>query len=242
MKPIQAVWGMVLVALLASSFMLSWQFHHYMDYAYAFWYHSLNIEQHIDKYAPQNRFIKGFQETSTQQHIDLFGEIVDAVHSHGQGLANIAFTDQQGGRHILLREPEVIHLQDVANLIDTLTLAGWVCATFSLVGIFLLVRQKVAIHLLSQLGFVLSLILILMILMFAIGPKDVFYQMHIWVFPEEHQWFFYYQESLMSTLMKAPDLFGGIAASLSLLALIIFLVFMMCLARLTAAFDNPDTA
>mgnify|MGYP007022672661 CR=1 FL=1 len=36
------------------------------------------------------------------------------------------------------------------------------------------------------------------------------------------QWFFYYQESLMSTLMKAPDLFAGIAVQIALLAVIIY--------------------
>jgi len=59
---------------------------------------------------------------------------------------------------------------------------------------------------------------------FIVGPKDVFYQMHIWVFPDNHQWFFYYQDSLMSTMMKAPDLFAGIAAQIVLLALLLFSV------------------
>jgi hypothetical protein len=44
------------------------------------------------------------------------------------------------------------------------------------------------------------------------GPVNVFYKLHTWIFPADHQWFFYYQESLMTTLMKAPDIFGGIAA------------------------------
>tara|TARA_Y100000588_G_scaffold356149_1_gene412087 strand:- start:498 stop:764 length:267 start_codon:yes stop_codon:yes gene_type:complete len=59
---------------------------------------------------------------------------------------------------------------------------------------------------------------------FALGPKQVFYWFHIKVFPEGHQWFFYYQESLMSTLMKAPDLFGFIAVLIAVLTLSIFCV------------------
>ena len=51
-------------------------------------------------------------------------------------------------------------------------------------------------------------------LLVIVGPKKLFYAFHIWVFPVEHQWFFYWEQSLMSTLMKAPDLFGGIAVAL----------------------------
>ena len=43
--------------------------------------------------------------------------------------------------------------------------------------------------------------------------------MHEWVFPAEHQWFFYYQESLMTVLMKAPDLFGAIAILIAVLGI-----------------------
>jgi hypothetical protein len=53
------------------------------------------------------------------------------------------------------------------------------------------------------------------------GPTQVFYQFHLWIFPADHQWFFYWQDSLMSTLMKAPVLFGGIAAVIALGALLL---------------------
>jgi hypothetical protein len=59
-----------------------------------------------------------------------------------------------------------------------------------------------------------------------IGPVKAFYWLHTLVFPPGHEWFFYYEDSLMSTMMKAPDLFGYIAllwASLSLLLLIVSL-------------------
>ena len=58
----------------------------------------------------------------------------------------------------------------------------------------------------------------------TLGGKAVFYQLHIWIFPANHQWFFYYQDSLMSTMMKAPDLFAYIAISLSLLGLLFFVL------------------
>jgi uncharacterized membrane protein len=54
----------------------------------------------------------------------------------------------------------------------------------------------------------------------TVGFREVFYAFHEAIFPPDHQWFFYYQDSLMSTMMKAPFLFGYIAAALVALALV----------------------
>jgi hypothetical protein len=56
--------------------------------------------------------------------------------------------------------------------------------------------------------------------------------MHIFVFPDNHQWFFYYQDSLMSTLMKAPDLFAGIAIQIVLVGLILYGVMLLAIKKL----------
>jgi len=61
-----------------------------------------------------------------------------------------------------------------------------------------------------MLGFALGLSTLGAIVM-ALGPKAVFYWAHTKIFPAGHQWFFYYEESLMTTLMKAPDIFAFIA-------------------------------
>jgi hypothetical protein len=45
----------------------------------------------------------------------------------------------------------------------------------------------------------------------VVGPVQVFYVLHELVFPAGHEWFFYYQDSLMSMMMQAPNLFGPIA-------------------------------
>lgn len=55
-----------------------------------------------------------------------------------------------------------------------------------------------------------------------VGPEKVFNQLHIWVFPDDHQWFFYYQDSLMSTMMFAPHLFGWIGLAWTILIVFIF--------------------
>jgi hypothetical protein len=53
------------------------------------------------------------------------------------------------------------------------------------------------------------------------------------VFPEGHQWFFYYQDSLMSTLMKAPYLFGYIALALLVLTLALLTALLAAASRTT---------
>jgi hypothetical protein len=80
---------------------------------------------------------------------------------------------------------------------------------------------------------IFALLLILMTAAFMIwGAKAIFYQMHILVFPDDHQWFFYYQDSLMSTLMKAPDLFAGIAIQIVLVGLVLYGVMLFSMKKL----------
>ena len=57
----------------------------------------------------------------------------------------------------------------------------------------------------------------------------MFYQVHVGICPAEHQWFFYYQESLMTTLMHAPQLFGVIAVAIIALALLLYGLLLLAL-------------
>ena len=79
---------------------------------------------------------------------------------------------------------------------------------------------------------IIGFILCCGVLLVLVGPVEVFYALHEWVFPANHQWFFYYEDSLMSTLMKAPDLFGAIALLLSGLAAVIFVALNFLVSRL----------
>jgi hypothetical protein len=63
--------------------------------------------------------------------------------------------------------------------------------------------------------------------------KTFFYWLHTVVFPSDHQWFFYYEESLMSTLMKAPYLFAPISIMLLLFALIMWTLHLVLLRKIT---------
>lgn len=237
MKISQALWSLVLLSGLLAALMTSWTLHKYVDYGYGFWYDQLNIGEHIDKYGPRNRYIKGFHHLEREAHLALFSDIVEAVHTQGQGLETIEFTDRLGRTKHLLREPEIVHLQDVARLIDVLSIAGGVSLLFAAVGVWYLRSRRVAVEWKSQGKLFAGLLGVIGLVVLLIGPKQVFYYMHVLIFPDDHQWFFYYQESLMSTMMKAPDLFGGIAITLIGLGLTLFAGFVALLVRIISA-DN----
>lgn len=225
----QAAWSLVLLAALLAALFVSWQAHRPFDYGYGFWYDQMAISEHIDRYGPRNRYIRGLEDLDRAEHLQLFGGIVDAVHQQGDGLEALEFTDDKRRTKRLLRTPEVVHLQDVANLIDVLTWVGWMAVAVAVVGTALLVRARVQIRWAQQGAILAGLAVALAALLLIVGPTAVFYQLHIWVFPEEHQWFFYYQDSLMSTMMKAPDLFGGIGATIGALGVCIYLMYLKVL-------------
>lgn len=198
--------------------------HKWTDFTYPLWYQALDIEQHIKKYAPQNRFNKqDFAETNKAQHIKGFTDINLAIHQHGQGLDKISYPGRAGMEKPLLTQSEVIHLTDVAKLIDKLGLI-WLINLVPFIACCTYIRHKkprppsLRVALVLSLGLLASVFLVLA----SFGFTKVFYYLHQVVFPANHQWFFYYQDSLMSTLMKAPDLFAAIGLTLCLLALIIY--------------------
>ncbi len=212
----------LLTLILALS--LSWLVLGQMNFLYGLFHDRAGIGAGIDHYGPKNRYKPGFGETSREQRIQLFAEINRAVHNGGEGLNDIFYqTRSSEGRQRLLREPEVVHLQDVADLIDLLK----VVVLASLVAWFALVvmaryMPSCKVSWRRQLVGLAGVIAVSSITLMIFGPKNVFNQLHIWIFPKEHQWFFYYQDSLMSTLMLAPQLFGWIAIAMAALAVIFF--------------------
>jgi len=203
----------------------SWMANAGINYGYSWLYHLMAIDQHIEHFAPQNRFRHGFEAVEAEGHIAAFNSIVESVHHKGKGLADIQY-EVAGEKIPLLHEAEVVHLQDVANLIDNIHyLAFFVSLLFFFmvfVGNRFLQENNIKADAKSVAMIFAVFLGLLTLLVFAIGPKEVFYQMHVWVFPDDHQWFFYYQDSLMSTMMKAPDLFAGIAIQILIPALLLF--------------------
>lgn len=217
------LWLLLPAAALAALW-LAWRCLAALDFLYPVLYDALAIDQHIAHFGPQNRYKTGFETTSRAEHFRLFGEIVDAIHVSGRGLATLEYRDAHG-RVVdrLLREPEVAHLQDVALLVDRVAPVGWLAVAWSLVHLALIRFLAWPVPPLRRL-LVASLAAagIAVLAVFAIGPKEVFYRLHDLVFPPENPWFFYYQDSLMSTMMKAPDLFGAIAVALLLCAILLY--------------------
>jgi hypothetical protein len=229
-----ATLALLLGAALLGSLYLAWRVLAAVDFLYPVWYDHAGIGAHIDRYAPQNRYRDGFEDTSRSERLAAFADIGRAVRDDARGLEALTYTDAEGTPRTLLRPPEIIHLQDVARLIDRLERAGLAaCVLFAGLVVWLRRRRETLpplSRLLTRTGLGVAAAVGIVVL---IGPRDVFYRFHVWVFPEGHQWFFYYQDSLMSTLMKAPYLFGYIAAALLVLTLVLLASLLAVATRVT---------
>lgn len=228
MKPFLSYvfWPIFFVCQLISLALLSWHLAAQWHFAYPVGYKLLDLETHIAEYAPLNRNKAEFEHTTPEEHWRLFGEITDAVQDGGRGLQRISYTLRNGQSTGLMHEAEIIHLQDVANLIDIFYQTGLICVALWLVFIALAAwkkwsppsNKKVFTGFMVIIGLAALGILI-------VGPTAVFYWLHVKIFPPGHQWFFYYQDSLMTTLMEAPDIFAFISVFL-----LVMLIFFWCLA------------
>lgn len=221
-------WGLKAVFALTSllvAMTLSWVILAQSNFLYTVWHDHAGIGEGVTKFGPKNRYKPGFGETTAAQRAALFSEINIAVHAGGDGLAQIEYqTPSSKGVQKMLRKPEIDHLVDVANLISLLKWVAIVNALiWALLLFFALRTKKVLFGWLSQLGGIGGVLVLAATIILLIGPVKVFNQLHIWIFPKENQWFFYYQDSLMSTLMMAPNLFGWIAVALVALAVLIFI-------------------
>lgn len=223
---IQAAWQFVFLGLLILCLWLSFQIHALADYHFAFFYDFYDISEHIQRFAPQNYYKLGFDELTKNEHVKLFSLIVDAVHQRGIKLEDIMYVVQ--GRDIsLLTAAEVMHLKDVSNLITWINQFVLFVLPAALLPFLWLLHNRYYPNWWAQFVGLILLSALIGFVLFAIGAEAVFYQLHVWVFPDNHQWFFYYQESLMSTLMKAPILFAGITWVILLLALVFFLLMIV---------------
>jgi len=210
-------------SLLVSALWLGWQLLAPVDFAYPLAHKLLDIDRHVQTYGPQNRYKRDFALTTSREQQRLFAEIVRAIQHGGEGLREITYVTSGGRSYTLLREAEAIHLQDVANLIRLFDHVSWVCLALLVSTLVCMRWRKLPApggkQILVGMGGVLVL---LGLVLLAFGPTQTFYWLHTQIFPEDHEWFFYYQDSLMTTLMKAPDLFGFIAGVWGLVALGLF--------------------
>lgn len=213
-----------------------------VDFLYGVWHDVGGIEQGIETYAPQNRFKKGFENTSRAERVAIFHQINVAVHNSGRGLSEISYFAGEGiGSQTLLRRSEVVHLQDVANLIDAfkwlplVSLVAWVVLVTA-AWRFPLLRSSIKSQAFGLLGLGVAVGALLLIA----GPETVFNTLHVWIFPAEHEWFFYYQDSLMSTMMLAPVLFGWIAAALGVFTVFLYVTLSFSVAGVLSHLSRPS--
>ena len=220
------------LSALILSFSAAWFFLKEANFSYGFWHDHTSIKYAIDKYGAQNHFKQGFELTTKAEREALFAQIAQAIVNHGKGLADIRFEVAGHASQTLLREAEVTHLQDVANLIDLSPLLVIPALLIWLLQLGLLVsrRQGPPSYVIQSIALAGGMGLVGLVVL-AIGPVKVFNQLHIWAFPSGHQWFFYYQESLMSTMMHAPILFGWIAMEWACLAVVCYGVLQILTAK-----------
>jgi hypothetical protein len=213
------LWAILLLAALPAALLAGWQLLVSVDFLYPVWYEVIGIDRTIAEYAPKNHYREHFELTTREERRRLFAAIVAAIHDGGRGLETLTYHDDQGKTvDPLLRAPEIIHLRDVARLVDWLYRLGLGAALVWMLALAALWRLRLPPpppgRYFAGLG-LLAVVLTLVII--ASGAEKVFYAAHTLIFPAGHPWFFYYEESLMTMLMKAPDLFAAIAAEWLLL-------------------------
>ncbi len=225
-KPI--IWLCLLWAFIVISCWGSWQLHRPFHFIYPLWYKILNIEQTIRDNVPINRHNKtDFPVDQVEEHYRLFAAISRALHRNDNELSRIRYRSTiNNAWRPLLTPAEIIHLQDVAVLITSFNWMAIISVIIASVCIFIVRTQYpppwhfYTIACTATVGCIALPIMLL-------GAQNVFYWLHKAIFPPNHQWFFYYNDSLMSTLMQAPNLFGGIAMTLAAGATLIFIVLLV---------------
>ncbi|WP_428622587.1 DUF1461 domain-containing protein [Sedimenticola sp.] len=221
----ESLWrGTLIACLLWLAVGCAWGFLSLVNFGYPLIYEWIDIDQTIATYAPLNRYKKGLDPSDRSEHQRLFGAIASAINHGGRGLSDISYRHTATGQpSALLREAEIQHLQDVAQLV---TAFRWSCYVALLLLLYLAFSRRCTIsppRVARALAATLGTLLILGGLIWLTGAERLFYALHELAF-REHQWFFYYRDSYMTTLMQAPNLFAWIAAFIAGLAALLFTV------------------
>ncbi len=204
----RALYGLL---LWGAALWLAWLLLAATNFFYSPIYRLLDIEHTVQTYVPHNRHGRqDYPTMDTQLHAEHFAAMVRAIHAQGAGLAEIHYRSAQGDKPLLTRD-EILHLQDVAHLVRSgLWFGAGMALAWLLLNVWLL-RQRVQPPSFKALAMGSVLVVgVIGVWLALFGFEKVFYQLHIWIFPADHPWFFYYQDSLMSTLMQAPNLFAVI--------------------------------
>lgn len=233
-------WGLT-VSLLITCVYMSWQILSQVNFLYGSIYQHNKLEAHINEFAPLNRNNKeSFARTTNEERIRVFNDIAYEINSGGKGLSKISYTyPGSEAPTIFLIDEEKDHLLDVANLVGKLKPIGAAVATLLIIfyGVCWYYKFSQYRYLWRPAGVISSLLKILSItallvgVTYLIGPQKTFYLLHEWAFSDKAQWYFYFEDSLMTTLM--PEVvFANIAVLLTLSTLFIWLLAHFVLRRL----------
>jgi len=229
------------LALLISCLYMSWQILSQANFLYDQIYDHNDLENHINEYAALNRNGKeSFALTDKAERVQIFNDIAREINTGGEGLATISFfgTGEATRTPFLITE-ERDHLRDVANLVTSLKplgalLASALIAFYGFCWYYKVSRYQ---YLWRPTGIFVSLFQIAAVvtlcvaITFALGPQKTFYLLHDWAFSDKAQWYFYFEDSLMTTLM--PEVvFGNIAALIAVLTVFNWLLMNFILRRL----------
>ena len=231
------------LALLVSCLYVSWQVLSQANFLYDQIYEHNNLEAHVNEFAPLNRNDKeSFALTSKTERVRVFNDIAREINTGGGGLGSITYTPEGADAATpFLVEAERDHLQDVANLVSSLKPIGAVIASLLIAFYGFCWYYKVSRYqyFWRPSGVFVSLVQIAAVaalcvaITFAIGPQQTFYLLHEWAFSDKAQWYFYFEDSLMTTLM--PEIvFANIAALLGILTVLTWLVANFVLRRILA--------
>ncbi len=204
-----------LLLLWPAALMLGWLALSQVNFLYPLDSRLLDIPATITQYAPQNRHGKqNFIETDAAEHNRLFAAITTAINHQGVGLETLNYKNPQGvDLGVFLTLDEVTHLTDVSKVVGIGLEAGLVALLLWISLVAVSLWRRIPLPSLIALGIGTALTLgVAGIGVALIGPMQVFDAFHRTVFPANHPWFFYYQDSLMTTFMQAPNLFGLIVA------------------------------
>lgn len=196
------IWGAFLLSL-----WLSWQLLSALNFGYDYFHEYAGVKEHIQHYAPLNQYKPGFATTSPQTRAELFAGIVDAINHNGEGLSDLSYS-YRGKTIQLFHRDEILHLKDVAQLINQADKASLLVFIIWLGISIWLIQRHIQISALWSSIYLLSGVLLLTLVVFIIGPQQVFDALHHMAFKSGAPWFFYYEESLMSTMLMAPMLFA----------------------------------
>jgi lipoprotein signal peptidase len=233
-------WGLTL-SLLITCVYVSWQILSQVNFLYGSIYQHNNLEAHINEFAPLNRNNKeSFARTTNEERIRVFNDIAYEINSDGEGLSKISYTyPGSEAPTIFLIDEEKDHLLDVANLVAKLKPIGAAVATLLIIFYGVCWYYKVSQYrylwrpagVISSLLKILSITALLVGMTYVIGPQKTFYLLHEWAFSDKAQWYFYFEDSLMTTLM--PEVvFANIAVLLILITLFTWLLAHFVLRRL----------